>query len=964
MRFRVHWLVLAGGLAAAGAEPGLVRVGEVWSYWPQADESLAASAGWRFSSYDDSRWPRGISGFGYANYETATLLPQMGSADAGCALFRKVFAVADPGAIRWLVLRADYQGGFVAWINGVEAARRGVAGAPGEPVPVDEIGAPRTTGMAEDLDVSAYRGALVRGDNVLAVQAHRSSGHSFALIPELLANITRGPTIRQSPLGRARIEWRTPVPTDTRIEWGGTEALGRQIQRDEKVTEHAVDLDGLEPGSRGFYRVGGSDGQDIAWSPVFPFRAWPTNGLVRFLVLGDSGSGQLPQHQVARVMETLEPDFVIHTGDIIYPQLTAGRVDLKCLSVYASQMAVLPFFFALGNHDRYANITDFFAAFHPPANGMSNANFFSFDCGEAHFVVLDTDMVSGPGIGEESAQLEWLEADLARASRPWKLLIFHNVIRSSGPHRYDDYNGNGLADWIDIQSTVGEVAARHGVQVILTGHDHCYERMGPVDGVHVIVTGGGGGTLYSRTGFSDPTLAQYHRQYHCVEVAVDRDRLDLRALDNAGEVFDAMTLQRIPPRSETRSAAWHRPNIETDPMDPAAVNQAGQTFDFQGDFIPVTSGRFSNLGRCYVSNDESNLYVGLAHVMIGPDDAIVLAAGTAASLSPNAPEVSQAIAGSGLPPGLPPFECRGFEPKVVCLLGDERADGARSPAVRALGSVALAQGIFQVAAGFPEWPGSRLQQFNCSPQDGEATGEQNADLIEIAIPLGASGGFSAGEEIALSLAAVRWASTNGGWHYTVDTGGLRSLEYPAGPCASSDSSLQGIARFGPQAQPGANPVLEPVWVRLARNPDLDGDGLDDGWEREMGLDPARSTGEDGAAGDPDSDGHNNQAEMLAGTHPRQRDSALRLSAEAFPGRRLRLTWPAVPGRRYRVESRGIEANGVWQTLGLPVTAYRSQASLSCDQPAAAAQMYRLRLDGSEGGAHGVAPQPFSFRPAR
>jgi len=964
VRFRVHCLLLAGGLAAAGAEPGLVRVGEVWSYWSQADESMAASPGWRFASYNDLRWLRGISGFGYASYETATLLPEMGSADAGCALFRKVFAVADPGAIRWLVLRADYQGGFVAWINGVEVARRGVAGAPGEPVPADEIGASRAAGAAEEFDISEYRGALVPGDNVLAVQAHRSSGYSFALVPELLANITRGPAIRQSPIGRVRIEWRTPVPTDTRVEWGGTEALGRAILRDEKATEHAVDLDGLEPGSRGFYRVGGSDGLDTAWSPVLPFRAWPSSGPVRFLVLGDSGSGQLPQHQIARVMESLEPDLVIHTGDIIYPYLTAGRVDLKCLSVHASAMATLPFFFALGNHDRYASLTDFFAAFHQPDNGVSNANFFSFDCGEAHFAVLDTDMVLGPGIEEGSAQLQWLEADLARASRPWKILVFHNVIRSSGPHRGDDYNRNGVADWIDIQSTVGEVAARHGVQMIFTGHDHCYERMGPVDGVHVIVSGGGGGTLYARAGFADPTLAQYHRRYHCVEVSVDRERLDLRAVDNAGEVFDAMTLQRIPPRSEIRSAAWHRPDIETDPMDPAAVNQAGQTFDFRGDFIPVTCGLFSNLGRCYVASDESNLYVGLAHVMIGPDDAIVLAVGTAADPSPSGLERSQAIDGSCLPPGLPPLGCRGFEPRVVCLLGDERADGARSPAVRALGSAALAQGIFQVAAGFPECPGSRLQQFNRSPQDAEAAGEQNADFIEIAIPLGALGGPLAGEEIALSLAAVRWSSTNGGWQYTVDAGRLGSRDYAAGLDASCQSPPEEFARFGPQAQPGPHPALEPVWVRLARNPDLDGDGLDDGWEREMGLDPARSTGEDGAAGDPDSDGHSNRAEMLAGTHPRHWESALRLSAETLPGRRLRLTWPAVPGRRYRVESRGVEANAVWQTLGLPVTAYRSQASLSCDQPASAARVYRLRLDGSEGGAHGAAALPFSFRPAR
>jgi hypothetical protein len=150
----------------------------------------------------------------------------------------------------------------------------------------------------------------------------------------------------------------------------------------------------------------------------------------------------------------------------------------------------------------------------------------------------------GRELTPESAQYQWLEADLARSTKPWKFLFLHLPLMSSGLHADDDYNLNGLRDSPELAEILLPLARRHGVQMIFSAHDHAFERFRPVQGVHCIVTGGGGGTLYP--------LAELHprtpisARSHCVR-RLTNDSLHLRAVSDTRELLDEMFLERVPP---------------------------------------------------------------------------------------------------------------------------------------------------------------------------------------------------------------------------------------------------------------------------------------------------------------------------------------------------------------------------------------------------------------------------------
>src|SRR5207249_3417216 len=117
-------------------DASLIRVGEDWHYWKATSEPSSPVTAWRQLGFDDSAWLSGPSAVGYPSGAPGIAT---GLADFGVTyktlFLRRKFLVADPAAIKWFVLRMDYEHGFVAYLNGVEIARRGLAGLAGRPVP-------------------------------------------------------------------------------------------------------------------------------------------------------------------------------------------------------------------------------------------------------------------------------------------------------------------------------------------------------------------------------------------------------------------------------------------------------------------------------------------------------------------------------------------------------------------------------------------------------------------------------------------------------------------------------------------------------------------------------------------------------------------------------------------------------------------------------------------------------------
>ena len=285
---------------------------------------------------------------------------------------RKRFTVEDTEQIKSLVLRVDYDDGFVAYLNGTEIARRGIAGEADEPVPFNAPAARHPRGNPELIDLAPYKLLLEPGENILAVQAHNSHINDswFAFYVELLGNIVRGPSIQSTTSTSTKIAWRTHAPTTSVVEYGPTPELGLKVENDTPKTDHALQLTGLKPGETYHYRVGGVAEGGARYSQTASFKTLKTSGPVKLMLLGDTGRGNLIQNQIATLLRSEDPDAVIIAGDLVYPDFVPNYEDFRHFSVYKEQMKSIPFFPTIGNHDLYQGDSHYISAFHLPTNNL------------------------------------------------------------------------------------------------------------------------------------------------------------------------------------------------------------------------------------------------------------------------------------------------------------------------------------------------------------------------------------------------------------------------------------------------------------------------------------------------------------------------------------------------------------------------------------------------------------------
>ena len=261
------------------------------------------------------------------------------------------------------------------------------------------------------------------------------------------------------------------------------------------------------------------------------FRTAPPAGAgrpVHFVALGDSGEGSSDQQAVYQQLLKFPFDLVLHTGDIAYSSGTREQFEAFFFDMYADMLERFPVFPASGNHEyETEDAAPYREAFALPENGgpAGLERWYSYDWGDVHFVVLDTER-----IGAEQAA--WLDADLAANQRRWTIVYLHRPPFSSGDHGSDP----------NVQSWFVPLFVKHRVPLVLAGHDHHYERTNIIDGVTYVVTGGGGrGTR----GVGSSTFTAFSEQVcNFVYVTVNGDVLTLHAIDGTGQEFDSLRLNR------------------------------------------------------------------------------------------------------------------------------------------------------------------------------------------------------------------------------------------------------------------------------------------------------------------------------------------------------------------------------------------------------------------------------------
>ncbi|HTG43279.1 MAG TPA: metallophosphoesterase family protein, partial [Verrucomicrobiae bacterium] len=373
----------------------LIRVGDFWRYFKGVNEPGSPLGAWRLPEFDDRNWPLGLSGFSTLTYTSANTPEATALQDFGLGYntvyFRKDFIVAQPASLAALLLRIDYDDGFIAYLNGREVARRGIAGTADEPLAAGSLAANHPRGPTEEIDVSHALPLLRTGTNLLAIQVLGSSpaDYSFAFIAELAGNFTRGPYLQNTTSNSTQIIWKTLTPALAFIDLRTNRlAASNRIAIDAGETNHVATLTGLLPDTAYEYRAGALLNGREALADWHPFRTFKPSGPITFAVIGDSGWGGPAQYNIAAQMRQAAPELIMHLGDLIYYAFTRYAADFRCLSVYADQLSSTPMYVSLGNHEMYIDRAAALETFYLPTNNLSGAeNFYSFDHGEVHFSV-------------------------------------------------------------------------------------------------------------------------------------------------------------------------------------------------------------------------------------------------------------------------------------------------------------------------------------------------------------------------------------------------------------------------------------------------------------------------------------------------------------------------------------------------------------------------------------------------
>lgn len=263
----------------------------------------------------------------------------------------------------------------------------------------------------------------------------------------------------------------------------------------------------------------------------------PTPDPVRFAVIGDYGSGEQSEADVAELVKSWDLDFIITTGDNNYARGEAATIDENIgqfyhdfiypyKGAYGAGADVSRFFPTLGNHDWYtAGAQPYLDYFELPGN----ERYYDFEWGPVHLFALDGDPSEPDGVGASSVQAAWLQTRLAESTAPWKIVYNHFPPYSSGPHGNTDWMQWPFQEW--------------GATAVLAGHDHTYERL-LVDGLPYFVNGLGGGAKYNFETPVPDSQVRYNADFGAMLVEASEESLTFQFITRKGEVIDTYSLTR------------------------------------------------------------------------------------------------------------------------------------------------------------------------------------------------------------------------------------------------------------------------------------------------------------------------------------------------------------------------------------------------------------------------------------
>ena len=247
---------------------------------------------------------------------------------------------------------------------------------------------------------------------------------------------------------------------------------------------------------------------------------------VKFAAIGDAGSGNQPQYDIANQMLRFHAKFpfdrVIMLGDNIYGGQGAPDLVKKFSLPYKGLLdAGVKFYASLGNHDSPVNVQY-------PLWNMNGQHYYTYTTKNVRFFALDSNQV-------DQKELAWLEHALKTSQEEWKICYFHHPL-------YSDGGTHGSS--VDVRVLFEPLFVTYGVNVVFSGHDHIYERLTPQKGIYYFVEGAAGELHKGDTKRSAMTAKAFDQDQSFLLVEIDGNQLAFQAITRAGVTVDSGTMPR------------------------------------------------------------------------------------------------------------------------------------------------------------------------------------------------------------------------------------------------------------------------------------------------------------------------------------------------------------------------------------------------------------------------------------
>ena len=263
-----------------------------------------------------------------------------------------------------------------------------------------------------------------------------------------------------------------------------------------------------------------------------PFRVGrPRGEPFTFAAFGDTRTGHKVHRALVLDLARERAEFVIHSGDLVE---TGGVREQwhRFFQIEAPSIAGRPLFAAVGNHDNSRRL--YFRRYFLMGLINEGHRYYAHDWGDVRVIMMDSEIEARAG----SAQHTFLERVLQEGAERDMIMLLNL--------HYPPYSSGSHGSTRETRAIIGELAPRYGVEVVLAGHDHNYERTKRIDGVTYIVAASGGAPI--RRVQPSWFTAAVRTEPHFVLFDVERDTLVGRAVNLEGDVFDTFVIPKNPPR--------------------------------------------------------------------------------------------------------------------------------------------------------------------------------------------------------------------------------------------------------------------------------------------------------------------------------------------------------------------------------------------------------------------------------